>query len=41
MYVFFFFVLFHFKTGLPGVVFILPDSYLYPETKEYGGILYS
>lgn len=27
-------------TGLPGVVFILPDSYLYPETKEYGGILY-
>ncbi|KAI4997698.1 hypothetical protein ZWY2020_053040, partial [Hordeum vulgare] len=26
--------------GLPGVVFILPDSYLYPETKEYGGDKY-
>ncbi|XP_062182892.1 DAG protein, chloroplastic-like [Phragmites australis] len=25
---------------LPGVVFILPDSYLYPETKEYGGDKY-
>ncbi|XP_047091850.1 multiple organellar RNA editing factor 1, mitochondrial-like [Lolium rigidum] len=26
--------------GLPGVVFILPDSYLFPETKEYGGDKY-
>ncbi|KAL6868348.1 hypothetical protein ACP4OV_015193 [Aristida adscensionis] len=26
--------------GMPGVVFILPDSYLYPETKEYGGDKY-
>ncbi|CAL4988617.1 unnamed protein product [Urochloa decumbens] len=26
--------------GLPGVVFILPDSYLYPEAKEYGGDKY-
>ena len=26
--------------GLPGVVLVLPNSYLYPETKEYGGILY-
>ena len=30
-----------FWSGLPGVVFILPDSYLYPETKEYGGQFYS
>ncbi|XP_062187765.1 DAG protein, chloroplastic-like [Phragmites australis] len=26
--------------GLPGVVFILPDAYLYPERKEYGGDKY-
>jgi hypothetical protein len=27
-----------FSSGLPGVVFILPDVYLYPETKEFGGV---
>lgn len=24
-------------TGIPGVVFILPDSYIDPQNKEYGG----
>ncbi|CAN6205121.1 unnamed protein product [Urochloa humidicola] len=27
--------------GLPGVVFVLPDGYLYPERKEYGGDQYA
>lgn len=30
---FFFFLL----TGLPGVLFVLPDSYVDPENKDYGG----
>jgi hypothetical protein len=24
-------------TGLPGVLFVLPDSYVDPEYKDYGG----
>lgn len=24
-------------TGLPGVLFVLPDSYVDPENKDYGG----
>lgn len=26
-----------FLTGLPGVLFVLPDSYVDPEYKDYGG----
>lgn len=26
------------ELGLPGVVFILPDSYIDPVNKEYGGL---
>ena len=26
-----------FTTGLPGVLFVLPDSYVDPENKDYGG----
>lgn len=25
------------ETGLPGVIFVLPDSYIDPQNKEYGG----
>lgn len=27
-------------TGLPGVLFVLPDSYVDAENKDYGGKLY-
>lgn len=33
-----FFVCLHFL-GLPGVLFVLPDSYVDVENKDYGGIL--
>lgn len=29
------------QTGLPGVLFVLPDSYVDPENKDYGGNCYS
>ena len=29
--------LFTISTGLPGVLFVLPDSYVDPENKDYGG----
>jgi hypothetical protein len=29
--------LFSLLTGLPGVLFVLPDSYVDPEYKDYGG----
>ena len=28
-------------TGLPGVLFVLPDSYVDPEYKDYGGESFS
>lgn len=28
------------QTGLPGVLFVLPDSYVDPENKDYGGNCY-
>lgn len=27
-------------TGIPGVVFVLPDSYIDPVNKEYGGKIF-
>ena len=30
-------VCFFHKTGLPGVLFVLPDSYVDAENKDYGG----
>lgn len=27
------------KTGVPGVAFVLPDSYIDPQIKEYGGVI--
>lgn len=30
-------VVFLFMIGLPGVLFVLPDSYVDPENKDYGG----
>jgi len=31
------FSLFFICVGLPGVLFVLPDSYVDPENKDYGG----
>lgn len=30
-------VFFFSSTGVPGVLFVLPDSYVDPENKDYGG----
>ena len=30
-----------FTTGLPGVLFVLPDSYVDPENKDYGGSFFA